>query len=110
MVKEKYLIGEREYKLSSDQNWDEIEQLEDLFYRLKASDGGTVNIEGSFTREEIIKALFLILEPADGMPKDINDFKKATPDLSVQIIADFFFFIALRNIIISKTLQMYRNA
>lgn len=110
MVNEKYLIGGKEYKLSNDQSWEEIEELEKLFDRLKTANDNLVTIEGNYTREEIQHALFLILAPADGGIKKIDDFKKATPKQSTKIIADFFLFIAVLNIITKNGLPEYSNA
>ena len=105
----KYEISGKEYLMHTDQSWDEIAEIENLFERLQTG-SNQKEIKGGYTRDEIKRALSLILKPADGSKSNIEDYGKASPQQSVQIIADFFLSLAVLTIITENILPALTNA
>lgn len=103
----KYEISGKNFLMHTDQSWDEIEEIENLFERLQT---GSKEIKGTYTRDEIKRALSLILKRTNGSKNNIEDFGKASPQQSVQIIADFFLSLAVLNIITENILPALTNA
>lgn len=103
-----YTIGDKTYYLWDDFDFDEKEWLDVVYSKLTAHppapslrEGEKNNeINGSFTAEEILKTLSVILRNEDGSYiGDRSVLRKTRESLQAKIIADFFLSKAILGII-----------
>ena len=91
-----YSIGDKNYYLWDDFDFDEKEWLDVVYNKLT---GKGNEVSGSFTKNEMLKTLSVLLRNEDGSYCDKNVFRKTRESLQVKILADFFLSKAILGII-----------
>ncbi len=91
-----YSIGDKIYYLWDDFDFDELDWLNVVYSKLIGKDH---EVSGSFSGEEILKTLSVVLRNEDGSYCDNKDLRKIRESLQAKIIADFFLSKAILGII-----------
>lgn len=103
-----YSIGDKNYYLWDDFDFDEKEWLDVVYNKLTTSPRPSPNlgegvknneVSGSFTKNEMLKTLHVLLRNEDGSYCDKNVFRKTRESLQVKILADFFLSKAILGVI-----------
>lgn len=108
MEEKKYLIGDREFVLRDNLSFEELEIVEKFTNPFHSLNKGTVVSKKRYSNAEILELVKMILQPIDGNKEDVN-WKKLTPEQSVEIIADFLKKKAIENIFINRLSRIYSN-
>lgn len=104
-----YCIGAKNYYLWDDFDFDEKDWLDVVYNKLT---GKGNEVSGSFTKEEMLKTLTILLRNEDGTYCDVKEFRKTRESLQVKILADFFLSKAILGIIttgISKLSEIEKS-
>ncbi|NJD22624.1 MAG: hypothetical protein FIA82_08150 [Melioribacter sp.] len=110
MTEEKYLIGNKEFCLRNDLNFNELDRVNEFTESWKAVDKKTISSKLNYTNAEVVDIVKMLLMPIDGSDKNDFDWKQLTPDQCVLILADFAKKKAIENVIMTKSSEIYRNA
>lgn len=109
MTEEKYLIGNKEFILRDDLNFEEIEIVEQFTNPFKAVGKKIIESSRKYTYDEIRSLVKMLLTPLDGSDKEEFNWKQLTPDQSVVIIADYLKKKAQENVIITTSSKIYNK-
>lgn len=109
MEEKKYLIDDKEFVLRDDLSFDELESVEKFTNPFCAVNKDTILSKKKYSNDEVVELVRMILQPIDGSSKDDINWKKLTPEQSVEIVADFLKKKAMENIIMSGLSKIYSS-
>lgn len=100
-----YKIGEKIFCLKPDFTFGELDYLNSIYNRLTPNKEQN-EVNGSFTTEEIEKAMCILLTGKDNLPFTHSDFLQMKQlSQSVKVLADFFLSKAILGALTNNTLM-----